>query len=378
MTHTAASLARSSEMLRAESSHLRPSSPALARAPRPPQRPAPAPVPAAARPEPPQPVRARRADGGRSTLKRRASFVQVVNAAWSLSASWEAWESGLVAALGATARGRHGVATYHLDHASREVATLALDAHIEPAVAEAARRVLETIAGEGRGGGGRWVSLAEVAAAQGLRLGGRHAALRDLRDILALVVPMGPGDAYVVAVPVMGLCLRPAEKRRWAAVARHLAAAVGARLRLRPIGAAARGRWIGEREGEVAARIRQWVAERDASPAAAADGPFDAWSAVLDGDYAAVERVDEGGRKILVMLKIPRVDDDPRRLSASEREVVSRVALGAPNKEVACDLEVPECTVARHLHRALRKLGMRGRVELIRAAKALREASRRG
>ena len=54
-------------------------------------------------------------------------------------------------------------------------------------------------------------------------------------------------------------------------------------------------------------------------------------------------------------------------LTPAEERVVAMVAAGASNRETAAALFLSPNTVASHLRRAFRKLGVRSRVELTRA-----------
>jgi FixJ family two-component response regulator len=53
-------------------------------------------------------------------------------------------------------------------------------------------------------------------------------------------------------------------------------------------------------------------------------------------------------------------------LSGREREVIVRVAAGAPNKQIAADLGVTEVTVKVHRANAMRKLRAKSVAELVR------------
>jgi two-component system nitrate/nitrite response regulator NarL len=60
----------------------------------------------------------------------------------------------------------------------------------------------------------------------------------------------------------------------------------------------------------------------------------------------------------------PAVDDDPiHSLSPREREILSLIAKGASNKEVARDLRIAEATVKIHVQHILRKLNLSSRVQ---------------
>jgi FixJ family two-component response regulator len=58
-------------------------------------------------------------------------------------------------------------------------------------------------------------------------------------------------------------------------------------------------------------------------------------------------------------------------LTAREREVISLVATGRMNKQVAGEIGISEITVKVHRHNAMRKLGAKSLAELVRLADAL-------
>jgi DNA-binding CsgD family transcriptional regulator len=78
-----------------------------------------------------------------------------------------------------------------------------------------------------------------------------------------------------------------------------------------------------------------------------------------------------GARSRTVVLHRPAPPRD--RLTARECEVATRVASGQSNKAVAIDLGIAGATVAVHLTRAARKLGVASRAELILLVSALAE-----
>lgn len=57
--------------------------------------------------------------------------------------------------------------------------------------------------------------------------------------------------------------------------------------------------------------------------------------------------------------------DGPNRISARELEIITLVARGLENKEIAQTLEIREQTVKNHLSRVMRKVGVRNRQELV-------------
>ncbi|MHB8420568.1 MAG: response regulator transcription factor [Myxococcales bacterium] len=56
----------------------------------------------------------------------------------------------------------------------------------------------------------------------------------------------------------------------------------------------------------------------------------------------------------------------PRTLTERERQIVSHVAMGHSNKLVAYELGLSVGSVGAYLNRAMRKLGLRSRLELAR------------
>lgn len=94
------------------------------------------------------------------------------------------------------------------------------------------------------------------------------------------------------------------------------------------------------------------------------------WTALVEGKWTVVEQVDTDGKRFLVARR-----NDPSRmklggLSERERAILSLVAGGHPSKAIAHDLEMPTSSVSSNLKSALRKLGFRDRMELIRLTQA--------
>ena len=52
------------------------------------------------------------------------------------------------------------------------------------------------------------------------------------------------------------------------------------------------------------------------------------------------------------------------RVTGRELEIISLVARGLENKEIAAELEIAEQTVKNHLSRVMKKLGLRNRQEV--------------
>jgi DNA-binding NarL/FixJ family response regulator len=81
--------------------------------------------------------------------------------------------------------------------------------------------------------------------------------------------------------------------------------------------------------------------------------------------WSLVDRFDHGGRRYIIAH--PNEPQTSGRPSLSERErlVVEYAALGHPNKLIAYELGLAVSTVGTFLKRAMKKLGLRTRLELI-------------
>jgi DNA-binding CsgD family transcriptional regulator len=101
------------------------------------------------------------------------------------------------------------------------------------------------------------------------------------------------------------------------------------------------------------------------------------WQALYDGRWTLVDSFERDGRRYY--LACPNEPRPPAQATLGEREaqVVGALAAGHSNKAIAYELGVSASSVATHLRRAQRKLGASSRVELIRAYQELlrREAS---
>jgi two-component system response regulator NreC len=88
----------------------------------------------------------------------------------------------------------------------------------------------------------------------------------------------------------------------------------------------------------------------------------------------AIRVVASGGRYVDNSLVEPKgvrpegPERIPRRASERERMVLRRMAVGYSNKEIAFDLGISVKTVEAHKANAMRKLGLRGRIDVVRYA----------
>jgi DNA-binding NarL/FixJ family response regulator len=117
-----------------------------------------------------------------------------------------------------------------------------------------------------------------------------------------------------------------------------------------------------------AARLRSAVIAIERSRREASTDPAQAlayWKAMVMGRWTLIERFESDGRRILIAR--PNAPDihAHRALSERERKVVSLAALGHPSKLIAYELGFSFSMVSRVLARALEKLGIRSRLELV-------------
>lgn len=176
----------------------------------------------------------------------------------------------------------------------------------------------------------------------------------------------------------------PAQKRRWARISAHLAAAHRLRVKLEQRAealldsaeavldedgtvkhardeatlAGARAALRGAAVALDKARARRLRAEPDAA--------LETWRGLISGRWSLVDHFDRDGRRYVVAQRNdPQVD--PQGLTLRERQVVAYAAMGHSNKLIGYELGLSPTTVATHLMNAASKLGTKSRAELIRS-----------
>jgi DNA-binding NarL/FixJ family response regulator len=89
-------------------------------------------------------------------------------------------------------------------------------------------------------------------------------------------------------------------------------------------------------------------------------------------DWAATDVVN-AVRMVALGMSVfePGSDESPAGLSSREREVLSLIATGATNGEIAADLFLSPHTVKEHTSTLYRKLGVRNRAEAVQRAQRL-------
>lgn len=112
--------------------------------------------------------------------------------------------------------------------------------------------------------------------------------------------------------------------------------------------------------------LRQAVVRIDRAHSERGARALDLWRCMIQKRWTLVDRFELDGRRYVVAYpNEAQVDLADPRLSERERVVAAAAALGHSNKIIAEELDLAESTVATHLSRAARKLGVRNRTELV-------------
>jgi DNA-binding CsgD family transcriptional regulator len=89
------------------------------------------------------------------------------------------------------------------------------------------------------------------------------------------------------------------------------------------------------------------------------------WEGLVSGRWSLVDHVESDGKRLVLVRRNEPGARDPKALTEAERDVLAYVALGHSNKHVAYLLGLAPTTVATHLARGMRKLGLRSRRDVI-------------
>jgi DNA-binding CsgD family transcriptional regulator len=212
-----------------------------------------------------------------------------------------------------------------------------------------------------------------------------------VRDSAAVVIPASDGRVAVISSLLRA---SPRLDAALTAVWRRIASHLGAGLRLSgrasspaaadvecvlaPNGTVlhAKGSARGDYERD---RLRTAVrdVERARSRRMRSDpyAALELWRGLFSGRWSLVDHFDADGRRFfLARRNDPRLPD-LAGLPLRQRQVVFFVAAGWSNKEVGYALGIGTTTVAAHLGRALRQLGVHSRAELIRISSELSAAA---
>jgi len=150
----------------------------------------------------------------------------------------------------------------------------------------------------------------------------------------------------------------------------------GAEAVLEPDGALAHAEGAAT-EGPARLALRGAAVALDKARAKAArisdpDGAIAEWRPLVEARWTLYDHFERDGRRYYVARKNdPQLAEDG--LTLRERQVAGFAALGHSNKLIAYELGLKPSTVATHLTAAAKKLGLTGRLELIRHLRASRE-----
>ena len=118
------------------------------------------------------------------------------------------------------------------------------------------------------------------------------------------------------------------------------------------------------RPGEETDEADDAIARALSAPSHDADVAARVWEQLWHGGYAVDRVVDAPGRRAFVLRRTAEGAD--ARLTPTERSLVQRAVRGASYKVMAAELGLTIGSVSTQLKRALRKLGIESRVQLVR------------
>lgn len=92
---------------------------------------------------------------------------------------------------------------------------------------------------------------------------------------------------------------------------------------------------------------------------------LDVWTGLLSGRWSLVDHVDTDGARYTILIRNDPDAEGPKRLSRRETQVAVYAAQGHSNKTIAYELGIRISTVSTVLQRALRKMNLTSRADLI-------------
>ncbi len=96
------------------------------------------------------------------------------------------------------------------------------------------------------------------------------------------------------------------------------------------------------------------------------ENALEVWQGLVAGRWSLVEHFDSDGKRFMLAHRNPEGVSDPRRLSEIEARVLGLAARGYSNKLVGYHLGMAEGTASSHLARAMAKMRIASRAELVR------------
>ncbi|MDZ7793517.1 MAG: helix-turn-helix transcriptional regulator [Spirochaetia bacterium] len=195
------------------------------------------------------------------------------------------------------------------------------------------------------------------------------------------VCSMNPDAVGIVfAVPLLEReAVRDVDRRAWTKVGVHIAAAHRLQRRLRRNPGFEDAEGIFRADGREVQLGGPAIDERDALSRfirtvdrarahdyrSGEDSTLDVWEGLLRGRWSLVDHIDSDGAHYLLAIRNDPDAEAPHTLSRREAQVASYAAQGHMNKEIAYELGLAASTVASHLSKALIKLKLGSRTELV-------------
>ncbi|MFZ5893356.1 MAG: helix-turn-helix transcriptional regulator [Myxococcota bacterium] len=192
--------------------------------------------------------------------------------------------------------------------------------------------------------------------------------------------PMGRGCGFHAGRKAIAWATS-AEKRNWGRVAAHLSSAIRLRYRLReaearePLAAVfdPNGKLhdaVGEaQEAQARVMLRDAVLKiekaRGRQRLEAPEHALGEWKALVAGKWSLVDRLEHDGRRYVIARENEPHAPGPAALSEREKQVLGYAQLGHHNKLIAYELGIAQSTVRVLMSRAMSKLGVRTREELL-------------
>lgn len=147
----------------------------------------------------------------------------------------------------------------------------------------------------------------------------------------------------------------------WMRVRRHLTAALHAQHAFDVLRARLDGRPCETHE-----QLRGHLCELDAGATGlATDDATQLWCSLSRGELRAIDRFERAGRQYLVVASTYDDDPTPTFFTADEVELAALLASGKSEKWIALTQGIARSTMNARMKRALRKLGLHSRVELL-------------
>lgn len=324
--------------------------------------------------------------------RRRGNSLAVLRAAYELTTDDREWMRAVTLALAPLLDRGLGVCGHYFD-LSPDGRGIALDAPVlvgcmpnlfDAYMAAASATTLDEFADYFSGPPCKSLSESakrfDFSASRGTELVTKETGVRDQLLVLAWD---GPEQGCAFEAPLPRTMRFPARAAATLSrVARHVAA--GRRLR-RTLRRTAQGTTV-DVDAVVNERGRLLHAEGDTSERANADllaraakrlfderprlehsdpdAALRLWNALVDGRWSLVDTVDSDGKR-LMLVRENRMDlTEPTALTPDERYVVALFARGHSLRLVCYELGLPAATVSERLQRALKKLGIKSRMEL--------------